>query len=237
MKNITITLITIAILILIVVGITKFSSQKNQELAINDSEEISLEETQNETPEPEDQVLLEQTGFTEPEAKVLTQENQETMTTATFTTNQGTFDIELFDNLAPKTVENFTKLAESGFYNGVKFHRVIEGFMIQGGDPLSKDDDMDDRWGTGGPGYQFNDEIHAENRNVVGTIAMANAGPNTNGSQFFINTSNNDFLDTKHTVFGKVTSGIDVVKAIESVETFPNDRPVEPVIITSITIN
>ena len=108
--------------------------------------------------------------------------------------------------------------------------------MIQAGDPLSKDDDMEDRWGTGGPGYQFEDEIHAENNNVIGTISMANAGPNTNGSQFFINTADNSFLDTKHTVFGKVVSGMETVTAIEGVETFPNDRPVEPVIIQSITI-
>lgn len=157
---------------------------------------------------------------------------------ATFTTNKGNFEIELFDTLAPKTVENFVKLAESNFYDGVKFHRVIENFMIQTGDPLSKDDDMSDRWGTGGPGYQFGDEIHAENLNVRGTISMANAGPNTNGSQFFINTNpdDNNFLDTKHTVFGKVVSGMDVVDMINGIETFPNDRPIEPIIISSITI-
>jgi len=160
---------------------------------------------------------------------------QQTMK-ALFTTNKGSFEIELFDTLAPNTVANFTKLANEGFYNGVKFHRIIAGFMIQGGDPLSKDDDMEDRWGTGGPGYQFEDEIHSENNNVIGTISMANAGPNTNGSQFFINTADNNFLDTKHTVFGRVISGMEVIKAIEGVDTFPNDRPVEPIIINSITI-
>jgi peptidylprolyl isomerase/peptidyl-prolyl cis-trans isomerase A (cyclophilin A) len=108
--------------------------------------------------------------------------------------------------------------------------------MIQGGDPLSKDDSAAARWGTGGPGYQFGDEIHANNRNVVGSISMANAGPNTNGSQFFINVADNSFLDTKHTVFGKVTVGLDVVKAIESTPTGPNDRPVEPMVIKSITL-
>lgn len=185
----------------------------------------------------EEQQELENTGFSEEEAEILTQDEIQTMTTATFTTNKGVIELELFSELASKTVENFTKLANDNFYNDVKFHRVIQGFMIQSGDPLSKDDDMSDRWGTGGPGYTFEDEIHAENNNVVGTISMANAGPNTNGSQFFINTADNSFLDTKHTVFGKVTSGMDVVSAIESVETFPNDRPVEPVIINSITIN
>ncbi|MFT6829322.1 MAG: cyclophilin family peptidyl-prolyl cis-trans isomerase [Candidatus Paceibacteria bacterium] len=163
------------------------------------------------------------------------QQKQETMK-ATFTTNKGTFELELFADLAPKTVENFVTLAESDFYNDVKFHRVIAGFMIQGGDPLSKDDDMQDRWGTGGPGYQFEDEIHAANNNAIGTISMANSGPNTNGSQFFINTANNDFLDTKHTVFGKIVSGMEVITAIEAVEKFPNDRPVEAVVIESVSI-
>ncbi|MGB0925128.1 MAG: peptidylprolyl isomerase [Minisyncoccia bacterium] len=150
-------------------------------------------------------------------------------------TNKG--DVEItFDENTPKTVENFVTLAESGFYNGVKFHRIIKGFMIQGGDPLSKDEDMVDRWGTGGPGYQFEDEIHAENSNVVGSISMANAGPNTNGSQFFINTADNGFLNAKHTVFGNVTAGMDVVNTIESVDTFPNDRPIEHVEILSVEI-
>ena len=173
----------------------------------------------------------------ENETREVSSEEQKQTMKATFTTNKGTFELELFADLAPNTVENFTKLAKSDFYNGVKFHRVIEGFMIQSGDPLSKDDDMEDRWGTGGPGYQFEDEIHAENNNLIGTISMANAGPNTNGSQFFINTADNSFLDTKHTVFGKVVSGMEVVKEIEAVETFPGDRPVEPVVIESITLN
>jgi len=163
-------------------------------------------------------------------------EDEEKNMKAIFNTNKGQFELELFSDLAPKTVENFTTLAGDGFYDAVKFHRVIEGFMVQAGDPLSKDEDMSDRWGTGGPGYTFEDEIHAENNNVIGTISMANAGPNTNGSQFFINTADNGFLDPKHTVFGKVTSGFEVVKEIEGVDIFPNDRPIEPVIINSITI-
>lgn len=184
----------------------------------------------------EQETLPEEAELEDTQSEALIETNKQTMTTATFTTNKGTFEVELFSGLAPKTTENFTKLAESGFYKGVKFHRVIEGFMIQTGDPLSKDDDMQDRWGTGGPGYQFADEIYAENRNAIGTLSMANSGPNTNGSQFFINTADNDFLDTKHTVFGKVTSGLEVIKEIEEVETLPNDRPVEAVVIESITI-
>ncbi|MCP6719830.1 MAG: peptidylprolyl isomerase [Patescibacteria group bacterium] len=155
---------------------------------------------------------------------------------ATIKTNFGEIKLELFDKDAPKTVENFVKLAESGFYDGVKFHRVIKGFMIQGGDPLSKDDSLKNRWGTGGPGYTFEDEIHANNRNVAGTISMANAGPDTNGSQFFINTANNNSLDAKHTVFGKVIAGMDVVQSIENTATAGPDRPVDDVIIESVKI-
>lgn len=154
---------------------------------------------------------------------------------ATLHTTKGDITIE-FSDATPNTVANFTKLAGEGFYNGTKFHRVIAGFMIQGGDPLTKDDTMMARWGTGGPGYQFQDEITATNHNAVGTIAMANAGPNTNGSQFFINVADNSFLDTKHTVFGKVVAGMDVVTAIEHTPTMPGDRPTTPMVITSVDL-
>ncbi len=149
-------------------------------------------------------------------------------------TNFGEIKLELFSSDAPKTVENFIKLVESGFYDGTKFHRVIKGFMIQGGDPLSGDDSLKSKWGTGGPGYTFADEIHLNNHNVIGTISMANAGPNTNGSQFFINTGDNNFLDTKHTVFGKVIEGMDIIKKIEEVTTEGPDRPINSVIIESV---
>lgn len=155
---------------------------------------------------------------------------------ATMKTSKGTIVLELNAADAPNTVANFTKLAKEGFYNGVKFHRVIAGFMIQGGDPLTKDDTKAALWGTGGPGYKFADEIHKNNKNNVGTIAMANAGPNTNGSQFFINVNNNNFLDGKHTVFGTVVEGMDVVKAIESAQVGPQDRPVTPLVIESVTV-
>ncbi len=155
---------------------------------------------------------------------------------ATLNTNKGDIVIELFGDKTPNTVANFTKLAKEGFYNGVKFHRVIKGFMIQGGDPLTKDDTKMSLWGTGGPGYKFADEIGKDNKNDIGTIAMANAGPNTNGSQFFINVAPNNFLDDKHTVFGKVISGMEVVKTIETTPTGAGDRPVSPVIINSITL-
>ncbi|MEN9621892.1 MAG: hypothetical protein RLZZ67_326 [Candidatus Parcubacteria bacterium] len=164
----------------------------------------------------------------------LTNDNQNIMN-AILHTNLGDITIA-FNPATPKTTENFIKLAKSGFYNGTKFHRVIKGFMNQTGDPLSKDDAQMARWGTGGPGYQFADEIGAENHNVPGTIAMANAGPNTNGSQFFINVADNSFLDTKHTVFAMVTEGAEAVMAINNTKTGANDRPVEPVIITSIEL-
>ncbi len=164
-----------------------------------------------------------------------TNPNQKIMK-ATLHTTKGDIGIELFTAEAPNTTANFTKLAKAGFYDGTKFHRVIKSFMIQGGDPLSKDDAMSARWGTGGPGYQFADEIRATNHNEVGTISMANSGPNTNGSQFFINTAPNNFLDSKHTTFGKVVSGMEVVAAIESTPTGPGDRPATPMVITSITL-
>ena len=128
------------------------------------------------------------------------------MSQATMHTNHGPIEIELFDDDAPKTVENFKKLAADGFYDGVIFHRVIRDFMIQGGDPTGT--------GTGGPGYTFKDEIN-DHRIVRGALAMANAGPNTNGSQFFITTVVTSWLDGKHVVFGEVTDGKDVVKKIE----------------------
>lgn len=155
---------------------------------------------------------------------------------AIFTTNQGQFSIKLEEQKAPNTVGNFVKLANAGFYNGQRFHRVIEGFMIQGGDPLSKDISKKMMWGTGGPGYNFADEFGAGLSNVAGTISMANAGPNTNGSQFFINTNDNLFLDGKHAVFGNVVSGMDVVMKISQVPTEPGDKPVSDVIIEKVEI-
>jgi cyclophilin family peptidyl-prolyl cis-trans isomerase len=150
------------------------------------------------------------------------------MTNATMATNHGTIEIELYDDDAPNTVQNFTKLAGDGFYDGVIFHRVIEDFMIQGGDPTGT--------GSGGPGYQFDDEQndHGVER---GVLAMANAGPNTNGSQFFIVTADAcPWLNGKHTVFGRVTSGMDVVDEISQVDTGPGDRPRDDVRIESVTL-
>lgn len=151
-------------------------------------------------------------------------------------TNLGEIQLLLWPQDAPNTAENFLTLAASGFYDGVKFHRVIKGFMIQGGDPLSKDNTQKNRWGTGGPGYVFADEIHEHNRNMAGTIAMANAGPDTNGSQFFINTADNNFLDAKHTVFGEVIAGMEIVRKIENAATEGPDRPVSEVVIERVRV-
>jgi peptidyl-prolyl cis-trans isomerase B (cyclophilin B) len=150
------------------------------------------------------------------------------VTTATLHTNHGAIAIELFDEDAPKTVDNFLKLARDGFYNGVIFHRVIPDFMVQGGDPTGT--------GSGGPGYQFEDEFN-DNKVVRGALAMANAGPNTNGSQFFIVTTEAaSWLDGKHTVFGRVTDGMDVVDAISALETDARDRPREDVAIERVDV-
>ena len=142
------------------------------------------------------------------------------MTQATLHTSEGPIEIELFPEEVPKTVENFTKLASDGFYDGLSFHRVIPDFMIQGGCPQGD--------GTGGPGYTFEDEFN-EHKVARGALAMANAGPNTNGSQFFIVTTESaPWLDGKHTVFGMVVEGMDAVDAIESTPTDASDRPLEP---------
>ena len=149
--------------------------------------------------------------------------------TARFDTNKGTFKIELFEDRAPVTTKNFADLVEKKFYEGVIFHRVIDGFMIQGGDPTGT--------GRGGPGYTIKDEFHsALKHDVPGVLSMANAGPNTGGSQFFITLAATPWLDNKHAVFGKVTDGMDVVRAIGSTAIGRNDRPVQDVVIEKITL-
>jgi cyclophilin family peptidyl-prolyl cis-trans isomerase len=149
--------------------------------------------------------------------------------TATLQTTEGAISIELYDEDAPKTVENFKKLAGDGFYDGVIFHRIIKDFMIQGGDPTGT--------GSGGPGYQFEDEDN-DHQVVRGVLAMANAGPNTNGSQFFIVTAEAcPWLNGKHTVFGRITDGMDVVDAMESVDTDGADRPLQEISIQSVSLD
>jgi peptidyl-prolyl cis-trans isomerase B (cyclophilin B) len=151
------------------------------------------------------------------------------MSTARMNTTTGTIDVELYDEDAPKAVENFRKLSSDGFYDGIIFHRIIPDFMIQGGCPEGT--------GTGGPGYTFEDEFN-RHKVVRGVLAMANAGPNTNGSQFFIVTTDAaPWLDGKHTVFGRVTAGMETVDAIEGLPTDARDRPLEPPKIESIELD
>jgi cyclophilin family peptidyl-prolyl cis-trans isomerase len=150
------------------------------------------------------------------------------LSSAILHTSEGAITVELFDADAPKTVENFRKLSADGFYDGITFHRVIPDFMIQGGCPEGT--------GTGGPGYTFEDEIN-RHKIVRGALAMANAGPDTNGSQFFIVTAKEcPWLDGKHTVFGRVAEGIEAVDALEAVETGPGDRPAEPAVIERVEL-
>lgn len=179
------------------------------------------------------------TGQNKTESKI--NMNQDTYK-VTLDTNKGKIVLELNHKIAPKTVENFVKLASSGFYDGVKFHRVIKDFMIQTGDPQSKDDKLADKWGTGGPGYKFADEITDPATYKTGykrgILAMANSGPNTNGSQFFI--MHKDVpLPPNYTIFGHVISGIETVDTIANVKTlYPGqlDRPAEPVVITKVSV-
>jgi peptidyl-prolyl cis-trans isomerase A (cyclophilin A) len=148
---------------------------------------------------------------------------------AIFDTNKGNFKIELFEDKAPLTTKNFIKLANDGFYNGLIFHRVIDGFMVQGGCPEGT--------GRGGPGYSIKDEFHPELKHECeGMLSMANAGPNTGGSQFFISVAPTPWLDGHHSIFGKVIDGMDIVLAISKVQTDSRDKPLEDVIINKITI-
>ena len=148
---------------------------------------------------------------------------------AHFQTTEGDFRIELEEEKAPRTTKNFIDLAEKGFYDGVIFHRVIDGFMIQGGDPTGT--------GRGGPGYTIPDEFHPELRHdAEGVLSMANAGPNTGGSQFFITLAATPWLDNRHAVFGKVIEGMDVVRKIGKVATGPADRPLDDVVMEKVTI-
>lgn len=194
--------------------------------------------------------------------KVIAPEKKIVEKTATIKTSIGNIKLKLYPEVAPKTVENFIKLAKEGFYNETKFHRVIPDFMIQGGDPLSKDESKKDLWGTGDPGYKFEDEInpwslgldeeiikayeaqgYKYRRDLIsmkvekGTIAMANSGPNTNGSQFFIvTTKEQSHLNGRHTVFGSVIEGLDIADKISRVDRDENDRPKENVTVENVII-
>lgn len=171
--------------------------------------------------------------------KIMSPENQtdltKTYSQAVIKTSEGNITVKFYAAESPVTVNNFLNLAQAGFYNGTKFHRIIKDFMIQGGDPLSKESDSS-YWGTGGPDYRFKDEFN-NHKLVAGSLAMANSGPNTNGSQFFIVTlAETPWLDGKHTNFGQVVSGMEIVKKIEAAQTGVSDRPVTDIVINSIEL-
>jgi len=233
--------ILVAILLLVLLGLSKL----NNKPVTNEPEvpDIALPETSDESvsdiPEAEDvtEVFTEELQLDNKSTMNETKEN----TTVVMKTNKGDITIELFTEKMPITAGNFLKLAQENFYDGVKFHRVIDNFMIQAGDPNSKDDTKMAAWGTGGPGYAISDEFVEDFSNVRGTLSMANSGPNSGGSQFFINLVDNvnlDFnkqpLSSKHPAFGRVIDGMDTVDAIAKVQTGPRDVPAEPVIIEDI---
>lgn len=232
-KGSVLTLGVIAVCALLIGGVSVWLGGDRPEPAITEEvEEVTLDE---ELPAPlaAEELTAYNADMTNPSNPV-----------AVLTTNRGVIELELFADTMPITAGNFIKLAEEGFYNQTKFHRVIENFMIQGGDPNSKTDDVM-TYGRGGPGYAIADE-HIKGEyltNVRGTIAMANSGPNSGGSQFFINLIDNTFLDfdkeplsSQHPVFGRVVSGMDVVDAIGQTETDPRDLPLEPVVVEKVEI-
>lgn len=223
--------IVVAVMLLVLLGLSKLSDRSLE--PEREVEEVKVEEEVTQATSTENEVTNKETTMSQ------TQEN----TTVALKTNKGDITVELFTKDMPITAGNFLKLAQDNFYDGIKFHRVIDGFMIQGGDPNSKDDSKQTLWGTGGPGYAIEDEFVKGYSNVRGTLAMANSGPNSGGSQFFINLVDNTNLDfdkqpltSQHPVFGLVVSGMDVVDAIGKVQTGPRDVPVDSVIIQDIQV-
>lgn len=218
----------LAVTALIVVGVAYLMSPEEPSLVVTQDGDESLETT----------IIPE--AMSEYNEEISNNSNP----VAVLETTEGTIEIELYEDRMPITAGNFKKLVGEDFYDGIKFHRVIEGFMIQGGDPITKTDDVM-RYGTGGPGYSIPDE-HVRGdllTNERGTISMANSGPNSGGSQFFINLVDNTNLDfdkppltSKHPVFGRVVSGMDIVDKIGQVETNAADQPLDPVVITEVTI-
>lgn len=235
--------ILVAVLLFVLLVLSKLNNgSDNSEF---DESDIALPETSEESfvdvPENEDVI-----GTSSEALQDKTQSRMNEVqgnTTVVMKTNKGDITVELFTEKMPITAGNFLKLAQEDYYDGIKFHRVIDNFMIQGGDPNTKDDSKMAVWGTGGPGYAIEDEFVEGLSNVRGTLAMANSGPNSGGSQFFINLVDNINLDfnkqpfeSKHPVFGRVIDGMDVVDAIAKVETGPRDVPLESVIIEDIQL-
>lgn len=213
-------------------GCTFFNKKSTEEInrkpeIINDKKEIPISESV-----PENTLNNDPTKM-----PTIKDETSTSLPSVILKTSMGDITLELFEKDSPVTVANFLKLAQNNFYDGVRFHRVIKDFMIQGGDPLSKDIGRRNSWGTGGPGYYFKDEIN-KHRLVKGSLAMANSGPNTNGSQFFIVTADvTPWLDGRHTNFGRVIHGMDILLSIGNVAVDSNDRPVQDVLINDVIVS
>ncbi len=238
-KNIIVTFFATVILI---AGLASFVAYQNGELsrlkAVDKYADVKIPEaptdkTKTDTPATPDQAAQPTAATTNNPSNTNTM--PQTNPQITLNTSKGAITLELFADKMPITEGNFLKLAKEGFYDGTKFHRVIEGFMVQGGDPNTKTADTS-RYGTGGPGYAIKDEFDTSLSNARGTISMANSGPNTGGSQFFINTVDNTFLDGKHPVFGKVIAGMDIVDAISKVPRDARDLPLDPVIVSKVDV-
>lgn len=233
-KDTKITYLTISILIVILGSLAYFlqDSTTVPEKVVEEAKTVTIPKkvvTQATTT----QTSTSTTAPTNPETIM---QPTDTITRARITTNKGAIEVT-FEKGAPNTVKNFTTLAQAKFYDGVRFHRVIKDFMIQTGDPLSKDINNMSNWGRGGPGYTFADELFGNEKYTYGTLAMANGGPNTNGSQFFIVTANPSYpLPPSYTVFGKVTKGMEIADLIQNVKTGAADRPVEDIIIEKIEV-
>ncbi len=228
-KDTQITYITIAVLIFILGGVAYFL--QDDSTPVEKASDVAIT-----APAKKAKAVVATTTQITTNNSTSTMQPSEKIIRATITTNKGVIEVSFSTN-TPLTVKNFVTLAQSKFYEGVRFHRVIKDFMIQTGDPLSKDIANKAIWGTGGPGYKFQDELTGSEQYPLGTLAMANAGPNTNGSQFFIVTANPGYpLPPSYTVFGKVTKGIEVAMKIQHVKTGEQNRPLEDVIIEKVEV-
>ncbi len=223
-------LIIILLIIILFIFFVLFKKDKDTNAVNNNNNNNELSE--NQLAENIDKILSTNNNSNDKDNNMET--NKKEINLIILKTNMGDISFELLKD-KPLTTSNFIKLAEEGFYDNVRFHRVINGFMIQTGDPNSKDINKKSIWGMGDPGYKFNDELTGKETYNIGTVAMANSGPNTNGSQFFIMTSNTP-LPPNYTVFGKVISGQDVANKIQLVETDANDRPIKDIIINSVEL-
>lgn len=226
MKKFILLVLPLLVMTMLFVGCSKKKTQNSNDIRTSQQEEQNTQTSEPKKSEKEQETKSDN-------EKII---DLNSMPEVIIKTTMGDIRIKLFAEDSPKTVENFLKLAKEDFYNGTRFHRVIADFMIQGGDPLSKDVDKKGFWGTGGPGYKFEDEFN-DHKIVKGSLAMANSGPNTNGSQFFIVTAEaTPWLDGRHTNFGMVVEGQDVVDKIGVVQTDPSDKPLTDIIINDIEI-